>query len=96
MSKAGLASREAGASADYEQQELQEAVRRILAVLEHQLPKLSYHTFYSHWLEGHSVGEIAAELGVSQVIVRCRLFKAKRKFRLLCERNPQKNLLTEY
>jgi RNA polymerase sigma factor (sigma-70 family) len=89
-------SREQDPAAQYEQQVRREAVQAVLAALRKRISELSYRVFFRHWFEGESIAEIAAELGVSPVKVKCRLYKAKRRFRKLSERQGFQDLLRDH
>jgi hypothetical protein len=90
-----LPSRDTGPVADYEQHRRVEAVKRILTALYQKTNALSYRAFSMHWIERKTIKKIAAELNVTQRVIRRRLCKAKRTFALLCEADREKDLLTD-
>ena len=55
---------------------------------------LTYRAFSMHYLDKQTVSQIAAELNLTQRMVRRRLGKARRRFADLCQQDIDKDLLT--
>ncbi len=70
-------------AAQYECHCQQEAVRRALVVLRRRVSQQSYDVLHMYWIEGCSVPEIAAALGLTAGQVRLRHHRVKDKFRRL-------------
>ena len=70
-------------AAAWDRRSLQEAVRRTLAELRRRVPARSYRVLHMRWMEGRSVAEIAAALGLSAQQVRFRHHRMKHKFQVL-------------
>jgi RNA polymerase sigma factor (sigma-70 family) len=81
-----IASQHAGPVTEYERHRQQEVVQHILAEMQQRVSALTYRAFYQHWIAGQAVKQIAAELNLTTRKVSCRIYHAKREFRLLCDR----------
>ena len=70
-------------AAAWDRQDLREAVQRTLAELRRRVSPGSYRVLHLRWMEGRSVAEIAATLGLSPQQVRFRHHRMKHKFQVL-------------
>ena len=93
--EAMIVERHAGPEAACGQRARQKAVQEILAALDKQVSRLTYAAFYKHCIEGQTLKQIAAELNLTERKVWCRIYQAKRKFRLLCNQPAHKDLLDD-
>jgi RNA polymerase sigma factor (sigma-70 family) len=73
----------------------QKAVQQILATLQKEVSDLTYAAFYNHCVEGQSLKQIAAQLNLTERKLWCRIYDAKKKFRLLCAQPAYKALLDD-
>jgi RNA polymerase sigma-70 factor (ECF subfamily) len=80
---AALAGREASPAEEYERRCRQEAVRRALAALRRVLSACNYRLLHLSWVEGRTVREVAAALGLTPEQVRYRRHRLKQKARAL-------------
>jgi RNA polymerase sigma-70 factor (ECF subfamily) len=78
-----LCGRDRDAAAEYEQQRKQEEVHQVLSHLRKRVPACSYRVLHLRWLEGRSVHEVAAALGLTPAQVRLRDYRMKRQFHRL-------------
>jgi RNA polymerase sigma-70 factor (ECF subfamily) len=92
--EAVLVSREVGPAADNERRDRQDKVQRVLVLLRGRVSELTFHAFHERWVEGHTMKQIATELHETRRKVSCRVYKAKQKFRLLCNQLALKDILT--
>jgi RNA polymerase sigma factor (sigma-70 family) len=93
--EASLLSQHAGPAAECEHRARQEVVQRVLALLRESVSELTFDAFHRHWVQGHTIKQIAADLTETRRQISCRLNKAKQKFRHLCNQLVQKDLWTE-
>ncbi len=88
-----LASPELGPAAEYEHRVRQDQVQRVLGLLRGRVSEFTFDAFYKRWVEGHTMKQIAVELNETRRQVSCRVYKAKQKFRLLCNQLALKDVL---
>jgi RNA polymerase sigma factor (sigma-70 family) len=94
--ESALVSPDADPAAEYERQLRREAVHRVLELMRPECSTLTYRAFYMHWIEGRPLKNIAAELNMTKRKLSCRIYKAKEKFRRLCDEFLYKNSLLDY
>lgn len=82
---ATLRSQEVDPASAYERQVQQQSVRRALTQLQRRVSRRSYRVLYLRSIEGQSVAEVAAALGLTPAQVRYRHHRMKRKIRSLIE-----------
>jgi RNA polymerase sigma-70 factor (ECF subfamily) len=78
-----LCSKDSDPAAAYEQQRKQEEVQYVLSLLRNRVSACSYRVLHLRWLEGRTVREVAATLGLTPVQVRLRAHRMKQKFHRL-------------
>ena len=77
---ARLPSREADPAISYECRSQREAVHGVLAELQKQISERSYRVLHLRWIEGRTVTETAACLGLKPAQVWCHEHRMKQKF----------------
>jgi RNA polymerase sigma factor (sigma-70 family) len=80
---ARLTSRDGDSTAEHEQRDWQALMRRVLAAMRQRVSPTNYRVFELRLVEGHSVRQVATELGLTVEQVRYRCCRMKRKFRLI-------------
>jgi RNA polymerase sigma-70 factor (ECF subfamily) len=81
-----LPGRESDPAAECERQGQREMVRQVLAELRCQVSKCSYQVLHQRWIEGRTVAETAAGLGLTSAQVWYREHRLKRRLSRLFKR----------
>jgi RNA polymerase sigma factor (sigma-70 family) len=85
--EAELRGRDADPESCCERHGQQDVVRRVLAELRQRVSERSYRVLYLRWMEGWTVREVGACLGLTPQQVWLREHRIKRKFRCLWDRH---------
>jgi RNA polymerase sigma-70 factor (ECF subfamily) len=83
VSQEAIESREDDPATACERNNQQEQVRQVLTQLRQEVSPNNYRLFYLRWIEGRSMEEIGAALGLAPKQVRFRHHRLKRKFQLM-------------
>jgi RNA polymerase sigma-70 factor (ECF subfamily) len=81
-----LRSRDGDPAAEYERRRRQVVVRRVLTELRRRVPERCYRVLYLRYVEGRTVGETAATLGLTPAQVWPLEHRGRQRFRRLFER----------
>jgi RNA polymerase sigma factor (sigma-70 family) len=80
---------------EYELHRRRVLVHRVLDALRQKVPARSYRVFYLHWMEGRTIPEIAATLGLTPEQVWILNHRTKQKFRCLVKMQHKEWCLLE-